>query len=110
MYRLPSEIDLATIQRRVAELNAGLEAEGYGTEVYNEKGIHKLRKTEHLPIAFYSNGICIKGYNFYSYKSKESLRILADIVDGYFPFVFKAKYPDGVLLQVIDKVEEAYVQ
>lgn len=55
-------------------------------------------------MAFYSNGIVIKGFNFFPYKSKESLRILADLVDGYFPFVFKAKFPNGVLLQVVDKV------
>ena len=30
-YRLPSEIDLSTIQRRVEELNAGLHSEGQGT-------------------------------------------------------------------------------
>lgn len=43
-YRLPSEIDLATIQRRVEELNAGLHHEGQGTEIYSENGIHKMRK------------------------------------------------------------------
>ena len=69
-YRLPSEIDFATIQRRILDLNSGLEAEGFGTEIYQEKGVHKFKKSEHLPIAFYSNGIVIKGYNFYSYKSK----------------------------------------
>lgn len=30
-YRLPSEIDIGTIQRRVEELNGGLHSEGHGT-------------------------------------------------------------------------------
>ena len=34
-YRLPSEIDLATIQRRIQDLNAGLHSEGQGTEIYS---------------------------------------------------------------------------
>jgi len=33
-YRLPSEIDINTILRRVEELNSGLHSEGMGTEVY----------------------------------------------------------------------------
>lgn len=69
-YRLPSEIDLSTIQRRVEELNAGLHSEGQGTEIYVENGVHKFRKAEPLPIAFFGDGIAIKGYNFYSYKTK----------------------------------------
>lgn len=81
-----------------------------GTQVYNEKGVHKFRKAQNLPIGFYSNGIAIKGYNFYPYKSKQSLKILADLLDGYFPYVFKAKYPNGVLLEIVDHVEQTYVQ
>lgn len=52
----------------------------------------------------------MKGYNFYPYKSKESLKILADLIDGYFPFIFKAKFPNGVLLEVVDHIEQLYVQ
>jgi len=57
-----------------------------------------------LPIGFFADGIAIKGYNFFSYKTKESLQILGDLVDGYFPYVLKAKYPNGVFLKVVDKL------
>jgi hypothetical protein len=30
-YRLPSEIDINTLKRRIEELNGGLHAEGMGT-------------------------------------------------------------------------------
>lgn len=85
-------------------MNGGLQAEGQGTEIYQENGVHKFRKAEPLPLGFFSNGIAIKGYKFYPYKSKESLHILSDLVDGYFPYVLKAKYPNGVFLKVVDKV------
>jgi hypothetical protein len=59
-------------------------------------------------MAFFGNGIAIKGYKFFTYKSKESLQILSDLVDGYFPYVLKHKYPNGVFLTVLDKIAEKY--
>jgi hypothetical protein len=87
-----------------------LQAEGMGTEVYSENGVHKFRKAEQLPMAFFGNGIAIKGFKFFPYKSKESLQILSDLVDGYFPYVLKHKYPNGVFLSVADKIAVKYDQ
>lgn len=61
-----------------------------------------------MPIAFFADGIAIKGMNFYPYKTKESLRILSDLVDGYFPYVLKQKYPNGVFLNVVDMIAIKY--
>lgn len=79
-----------------------------GTEVYSENGVHKFRKAEPLPMAFFGNGIAIKGFKFFPYKTKESLQILSDLVDGYFPYVLKHKYPNGVFLNVVDKIAVKY--
>ena len=79
-----------------------------GTEVYQENGVHKFRKADPLPIGFFADGIAIKGFNFFSYKSKESLQILGDLIDGYFPHVLKQKYPNGVFMQVRDRLAEKY--
>lgn len=35
---------------------------------------------------------------------------LQDIFDGYFPYEFKDKYPDGVPLKAIDKTKEEYTK
>jgi hypothetical protein len=59
-------------------------------------------------MGFFGNGIAIKGFKFFPYKSKESLQILSDLVDGYFPFVLKHKYPNGVFLSVVDKIAIKY--
>lgn len=61
-------------------------------------------------MAFFGNGIAIKGFKFFTYKSKQSLQILSDLVDGYFPYVLKHKYPNGVFLSVIDKIALKYDQ
>lgn len=79
-----------------------------GTEIYQENGVHKFRKAEPLPIGFFANGIAIKGYKFYSYQTKQSLQILSDLIDGYFPSVLKARYPNGVFMKVTDKLAEKY--
>jgi hypothetical protein len=34
--------------------------------------------------------------------------VLADILDGYFPYMLKAKYPNGVFMKVVDKTEVKY--
>jgi hypothetical protein len=61
-----------------------------------------------LPIGFFANGIAIKGYKFLSYQTKESLQVLGDLLDGYFPFILKGKYPNGVFLKVVDRLAERY--
>jgi hypothetical protein len=61
-----------------------------------------------LPIGFFANGIAIKGFKFFPYKSKEALQILGDLIDGYFPYVLKRKYPNGVFMKVVDKVAESF--
>ena len=69
-YKLPSEIDINTIRRRVQQLNAGLHSEGQGTEIYIENGIHKFRKADPLTIGFFADGIAIKGFKFAPYNTK----------------------------------------
>jgi|JI6StandDraft_1071083.scaffolds.fasta_scaffold01045_22 hypothetical protein len=110
-YRLPSEIDIRTVATRIDELNLNMHSEGISSsEVYKDKdGIHKIRKADPLPIGFFADGIAIKGYPFFSYKTKESLQVLGDILDGYFPYILKQKYPNGVYMKVVDKTEVKYV-
>ena len=45
---------------------------------------------------------------FYPYYSRQAQSVLSDILDGYFPYDLKEKYPDGVPLKPIDMVDETY--
>jgi len=67
-----------------------------------------FKKPDPVPIFFYSNGLMIKGFTFLPYYSKQAQSILSDILDGYFPYDLKAKYPEGVPLKPVDNCEEAY--
>jgi len=61
-----------------------------------------------LPIGFYKNGVIIKGYKFHEYNSKEGQTLINDILEGYFPFEIKGKYPDGTCFKIVDHTEEIY--
>jgi len=50
----------------------------------------------------------IKGFPFQPYYSKQAQSILSDILDGYFPFDLKEKYPNGVPLKPVDLCDEVY--
>ena len=106
MYRnnLPPEIDTDVLSRRIEELNFIAEK----SKVVNAAGVNKFQKHDEFPIWFYKNGLILKGFPFYPYYSKEAQSVLSDILDGYFPYDLKKKYPEGVPLKPIDRVNEVY--
>lgn len=50
----------------------------------------------------------LQGFPFYPYQSKEAQSVLSDILEGYFPFDLKQKFPNGVPLKPIDLTDETY--
>jgi len=67
-----------------------------------------LKEVDTIPIGFYKDGVVIKGFSLFGYDSNEGQQILADILEGYFPIQLKNKYPDGVLLQMVVKIDQKY--
>lgn len=59
-------------------------------------------------IFFFKNGLVVKGFPFYPYHSKDAQSVLSDILDGYFPYDLKKKYPEGVPLKPVDCTDETY--
>jgi len=108
VYRndMPREIDLGVIKLRIDSLNAIAEVDA--RKLNSNNGVHSLGIHDPLMISFYKNGIVIEGFPFHPYHSKEAQAMLSDILDGYFPYDLKAKYPEGVPLKVIDKTSEKY--
>lgn len=77
-------------------------------ELDKSENVYKLKHRKEIKIGFFNNGIAIENFPFYEYQSKESLMILSDILDGYSPYIFKDKFPKGVLLQVLNKLNVAF--
>ncbi|CAG9318495.1 prom [Blepharisma stoltei] len=105
-YNLPREIDVIVLERRIQELN--MIAEKDAARWVAEGAVHRFKAPESISIAFYKNGLILQGFQFKPYSSNEAQSILSDILDGYFPYDLKRKYPDGIPLRLVDKTEEMY--
>lgn len=69
-----------------------------------------FQKLNEVRISFYKNGLMIEGgFPFYPYHSKEAQSMLSDILDGYFPYDLKTKFPEGVPLRPVDLTNEMYI-
>jgi hypothetical protein len=93
------------LTKRIEELNFIAEKQFVATIQGNMKG---FKQHQDVPIFFFQNGLMIKGFPFYPYYSKQAQSVLSDILDGYFPFDLKAKYPNGVPLKPVDMCDEVY--
>ena len=102
---LPSEIDTEVLTRRIEELNFIAEKQKI---VKNRDGLHQFQKVDEVLIFFFKNGLVIKGFPFYPYYSKEAQSVLSDILDGYFPYDLKQKYPEGVPLKPLDFTDDVF--
>jgi hypothetical protein len=100
------ELDMKKIFAHAKELNG----------ITGQKRLSKhgpIRQFENLPevcITFYSDGLLVRNGPARAYAMKESRLLVRDLTDGYFPFEFKADFPDGVKLVILDKLNESCVQ
>ena len=102
---LPKEIDTEVLSRRIEELNFIAEKQ---TIITNAYGMKEFKALDPVQIFFFKNGMIIKGFQFYPYYSKQAQSILSDILDGYFPYDLKKKYPEGVQLEPVDCTDDTY--
>ena len=105
-YNLPKEIDVVVLERRIQELN--MIAERDASKLVAQGGIHRFKAPDSVAIVFFKNGLVLQGFPFRPYSSNEAQSLLSDILDGYFPYDLKRKYPDGVPLRIVDKTEEMF--
>jgi hypothetical protein len=62
-----------------------------------------------VEVTFYANGLSIAGFPFHDYQTRQAKNILGDILDGYFPYDLKTKYPEGVPLKMVDRTQQLYL-
>ena len=105
-YNLPHEIDIRVLARRVQELN--IIAEQDAGRWVAQGNMRQFKALDSVPIFFFQNGLVLKGFPFRPYSSHEAQSLLSDLLDGFFPYDLKKKYPDGVPLSVVDKTNEPF--
>jgi hypothetical protein len=97
---------------KVTELNRIINSEPAQIKVDTDRRKARLQHAseavEHIPVAFYRNGLMIKRGPFREHSAPSCVAFVRDIMDGYFPSEFRREYPDGVVLELKDKHLEDY--
>ncbi|GMH33932.1 hypothetical protein BSKO_01766 [Bryopsis sp. KO-2023] len=55
----------------------------------------------------YSDGVRLHDQKFLPYEDVAARALIKDIQDGFFPYLLKEDFPDGVLLELVDKSKES---
>lgn len=69
----------------------------------NQAGI---RERDVVRVVLYKNGICVNQGPFRPYGWALCDAFLDDLTEGYYPYEFKEKYPDGFPIEVTDRTTE----
>jgi hypothetical protein len=77
------------------------------TGVANEAGKHGLIKERDMVyVCVYSDGICVNSGLFRPYGWPLCDAFLSDLLEGFYPYEFKDKYPDGFPIEIVDRSTE----
>lgn len=107
-YNVPKEIDINVLDIRISELNKGMMKEGLSKVEKGKDGIHRFSEIKPLNIILFKNGILMDTFPFFKYGTKDAVILLTDILEGYFPKQLEKSFPDGILLKLVDKLDELY--
>eukprot|EP00392_Amoebophrya_sp_AT5.2_P017638 g18036.t1 len=102
-------IDIAVMQRKLTELSSIAEREAKIVQVQGQR-IHRFEVEKLVKIVFFQDGMKVGCTDnpFFKYEHPTAQRVLRDILDGYFPFLLKEEYPDGVRLEAVDRLRDCY--
>jgi len=106
---LPKEVDIHVLEMRVKELNSLVLKElGINEVVVGKDGMRGFAERKPKHIVFFSDGVFLEGFPFFKYETRKAVEIIGDIYDGFFPKQLEKSFPDGVLLRIIDKLDERH--
>lgn len=104
-FKQDFRLNMDVVKQKIKDLNSLVPDQQTNTYIGN---IKQLTKKLECNIIFYKNGIVAGNGSFRPYTWDITKAFLNDIADGYFPYEFKERHPDGVKLNVIDKTNEIY--
>ena len=78
------------------------------SEITNQLVKIKDKEPDSIKIKFYKNGFKLGTLKYFSYVSKEAHNILKDIIDGFFPGFLKNVYPEGIIINWVNKSYKTY--
>jgi hypothetical protein len=69
-----------------------------------QKRVIKEREVVHVCV--YSDGICVNSGPFRPYGWPLANAVIDDVLEGFYPYEFKDRYPDGFPIHILDKSTE----
>lgn len=100
------QVNAGTLRARVQELNA-LAGEGV-KRIERRDGAHRLVEPESVPFTLFADGFLLWRGPFRPFAEEANVAFVEDLLEGYFPLEFKERFPDGVVLQFVDKSAHKY--
>ena len=103
----PFLVDVEKLLASIAELNA-VAGDGKSKVVTGANGERKFVSPTPKTITLFSDGFIVDDCktNFRSFDSETNKAYIKDLLDGFFPYEYKEKFPIGVPFTVIDKSSE----
>ncbi|KPI90600.1 hypothetical protein ABL78_0360 [Leptomonas seymouri] len=101
--RSSPSVDVALLQKNARILSDYVGWKGV-VKRGNQAGI---RERDVVQVVLYKNGICVNRGPFRPYGWALCDAFLDDLTEGYYPYEFKEKYPDGFPIEITDRSSEA---
>eukprot|EP01006_Ploeotia_vitrea_P059721 TRINITY_DN74686_c0_g1_i1.p1 TRINITY_DN74686_c0_g1~~TRINITY_DN74686_c0_g1_i1.p1 ORF type:complete len:550 (-),score=60.82 TRINITY_DN74686_c0_g1_i1:539-2188(-) len=99
--------DMKKIIKNVQELNVIADTQmEFQKKAGGGGNMFKLNAKQVLHMTFYCDGVVVNDGPFRPYAWPAGQAIVMDLLDGYFPYEFKERHPEGMPLNVIDKSTE----
>lgn len=98
----PPNVDIELLQR-----NAKILSDYVGWKhVVTDGSKGHIRDRDVVRLVVYKNGICVNSGPFRPFGWPLCEAFLQDLAEGYYPYEFKDKYPDGYPIEVTNKQDE----
>lgn len=101
-------LDIKVIEAKVQALNDMVDSD---SQITNQGMVARLSVNNFgmpLPLIFFADGLKLGDRAFQQFNSPTSQHLIRDILEGYFPYVLKDDFPNGVELKVVNRTAHAY--
>ena len=89
--------------QRVKELNSMINADKASVVTTGKKA--SLKYQDGVRVHLLSDGVAVGRQRVMKWDDEKCVKFVADIMDGFFPAMFKKEFPDGVKLDLVDERE-----
>lgn len=105
-------LDIKVIEAKVQSLNEMVDSDAHIVSQAVGGAVHARLSSNNygmpLPLIFFADGLKLGEWAFQQFDSPSSQHLIRDILEGYFPYVLKDDFPNGVELKVVNRTAHKY--